>query len=431
MASKVNQGEAEFTLRDWNDEERMNFMYSPFPKDRAINPRHWDSKMNYWIEEIKRCCSFYRDICINCKILRGRFSMADGRVPHGLSVVLYQMEKQGLLANKGSLLRSLLGDSWLGWTFSLVQGSAKWLWSMASVNNPPPEDEEYVIYDSLNVLGMEIVKRHFEVAKCDITDHVVPWKVAKSYVHSKPDIGDDQLMLVLSHLKSKGQVELASNSKGEKLIKFASTFDTAVDKITEIDWNILRLKRTIAKLKIQTIEDKKELSRIHSDAVSCLRQANKTQAKRLIYQKKKLEKSFNVKQDTLLRLIDQLTTIQNASSNRMILDAITSSTKILNASLHDEGLSPELVNAVFDESIEAYEYAKEIDSATTQGIEQLGDDSGMQDLEEELSKLLSVDELKEKPKAVDSFNLPYVPDSSPQKLQETKKMKNKILAYAE
>ena len=43
----------------------------------------------------------------------------------------------------------------------------------------------------------------------------------------------------------------------------------------------------------------------------------------------------------------------------------------------------------------------------------------------------SIAELKEKPKAVDSFNLPYVPDSSPQKLQETKKMKNKILAYAE
>ena len=37
-----------------------------------------------------------------------------------------------------------------------------------------------------------------------------------------------------------------------------------------------------------------------------------------------------------------------------ILDAITSSTKILNASLHDEGLSPELVNAVFDESIEVF-----------------------------------------------------------------------------
>ena len=37
-----------------------------------------------------------------------------------------------------------------------------------------------------------------------------------------------------------------------------------------------------------------------------------------------------------------------------ILDAIASSTKILNASLHEEGLSPELVNAVFDESIEVF-----------------------------------------------------------------------------
>ena len=65
---------------------------------------------------------------------------------------------------------------------------------------------------------MEIVQRHLEVAKCDITDHVVPWKVAKSYVHSKPDIVDDELMLVLCHLKLKKQVELALDSKGGKVI---------------------------------------------------------------------------------------------------------------------------------------------------------------------------------------------------------------------
>ena len=60
------------------------------------------------------------------------------------------MEKQGFFADKESLLRTV-GDGWLGWTFSLLKGSAKWLWSMASANNRVPDEEEYVIYDSLNV----------------------------------------------------------------------------------------------------------------------------------------------------------------------------------------------------------------------------------------------------------------------------------------
>ena len=103
-----------FTLRDWNDEDRMNFMFSAFPKDRNINPRHWDSKMNYWIEEIKRCCLFYGDVCINCEKLRERFSRKD-RVPHGnleknidLAFKFYQLHAISSLAlySKESLFSS-------------------------------------------------------------------------------------------------------------------------------------------------------------------------------------------------------------------------------------------------------------------------------------------------------------------------------------
>ena len=73
---------AKFIPLDWNDDERMSFMFSAFPKDRNVNPKHWDSKMNYWLEEIKSSCHFYQDICISCEKLRERFRRCD-RVPQG------------------------------------------------------------------------------------------------------------------------------------------------------------------------------------------------------------------------------------------------------------------------------------------------------------------------------------------------------------
>ena len=76
----------------------------------------------------------------------------------GLAIVISQMERQGLLTNKENLLRSI-GDSWLGWTYSLAKGSANWLWSTVSRNNVKSEHEEYVVVTSLNVF---IIFFHFQ-----------------------------------------------------------------------------------------------------------------------------------------------------------------------------------------------------------------------------------------------------------------------------
>ena len=86
------------------------------------------------------------------------------------------------------------------------------------------------------VLGKEILKRHFDVAKFDKTDHVVPWKVVKHYcIQIKPDISDNELMLVLAHLKSKRQIELATNSHGEKVIKANLVFIMYLAKFVLVD----------------------------------------------------------------------------------------------------------------------------------------------------------------------------------------------------
>ena len=73
-----------FTLRDWEDNDRMNFMFNAFPNDRYTNPKHWESKMSYWTEQVKQCCRAYRDVCVNCDLLKDRFRR-NGRIPLGMS----------------------------------------------------------------------------------------------------------------------------------------------------------------------------------------------------------------------------------------------------------------------------------------------------------------------------------------------------------
>ena len=52
------------------DEARENFLYSPFPTEKSINPKHWDSKLNFWSKEIVESCKIQDEICVDCKRLQ-------------------------------------------------------------------------------------------------------------------------------------------------------------------------------------------------------------------------------------------------------------------------------------------------------------------------------------------------------------------------
>ena len=63
--------------------ERKNFMYNSFLGNKSVNPKHWDSKINFWTKEIIRCCRFYNDACITSEKLSERFSQNDVGKPKG------------------------------------------------------------------------------------------------------------------------------------------------------------------------------------------------------------------------------------------------------------------------------------------------------------------------------------------------------------
>jgi len=73
-----------YVLTESNN-DRINFLYSPFPKEKTLNPKHWDSKIQFWIDEILKSCRFYNEVCINLKKLQTIFQQPgnEKRIPKG------------------------------------------------------------------------------------------------------------------------------------------------------------------------------------------------------------------------------------------------------------------------------------------------------------------------------------------------------------
>ncbi|XP_065071717.1 charged multivesicular body protein 7-like [Rhopilema esculentum] len=413
-----------FTPRDWEDNDRMNFMFNAFPNDRNTNPKRWESKMSYWTEQIKQCCRAYRDVYVNLDLLNDRFRR-DGRVPLGLNTVMLQMEKDGIFVNKESLLRGL-EKSWLGWSYSLFKGSAQLVWTSLWKNNSADEKKEYILLENVEDLGQELLNKHYQNVKSDITDHVVPLNVVKNlYITSKSNVEDEDIMLIVAYLKRKKLADLSHNSQGEMVVKFAKNLSSTVAPVNENDWHIIRLKKAIAKLKIEASDIKTQISRLQSSAKLCLQDKDRSQARRIICQKKKLEKSYNLKQDTLLTLTDQLDTIRSTDSNKMILDAINSSSTILNASLEEENMKPEKIDGIFDKAHESSNLMREIDMSISGGLKQLEDDVDMEELENELADLLLEKDEETEGYSRAVLDLPKVPTHSPEPSSSVK-LKKKV-----
>lgn len=77
---------------DWDDDERMNFMFSDFNENRDVNTTDWDSKMDFWTALIIKVCRDRGSVCVSLQNLNKTFRRKD-RSPLGLTTVLQSMAR--------------------------------------------------------------------------------------------------------------------------------------------------------------------------------------------------------------------------------------------------------------------------------------------------------------------------------------------------
>jgi len=77
---------------DWEDDQRMNFLFSDFKENRDVNPSDWDSKMHFWSSLVVRTCRSRGAVSCSLEQLNAVFRR-NGTLPLGLGTVLQCMAR--------------------------------------------------------------------------------------------------------------------------------------------------------------------------------------------------------------------------------------------------------------------------------------------------------------------------------------------------
>lgn len=77
---------------EWDDDDRMNFLFSEFKENRDVNTKDWDSKMDFWTSLITQSCRDRGAVCVNLQELNKVFRRK-GTSPLGLGTVIQCMAR--------------------------------------------------------------------------------------------------------------------------------------------------------------------------------------------------------------------------------------------------------------------------------------------------------------------------------------------------
>ena len=105
---------------DWSDVERMNFLCSPLPENRADKPSKYDAQTEFWSSLVVSSCKDCSQVSVSGKQLEERFTRF-GRKPTCLPGIMKHACSRGILRSLSSFETSCR-ESWLEWGTSLAYG---------------------------------------------------------------------------------------------------------------------------------------------------------------------------------------------------------------------------------------------------------------------------------------------------------------------
>lgn len=77
---------------EWDDDERMEYMFSDFKENRDVNSTDWDSKMDFWTVLVVKNCRHRGTVCVSLQELNKTFKRKE-KSPLGLPTVIQSMAR--------------------------------------------------------------------------------------------------------------------------------------------------------------------------------------------------------------------------------------------------------------------------------------------------------------------------------------------------
>lgn len=381
---------------EWDDDERMNFLFSDFKENREVNTSDWDSKMDFWRTLVVRSCRDRGSVCVDLQELHRTFRRKD-RVPLGLNTVLHDMARCGQVQRESEFAANV-DCGWLSWGVGLLLVKPlKWTFSALLGSSRVPLQESFVLIELVKEKAAELLKvyRSSEYSTCSIVSFQELWALSS-------DVCADEstLCMALLQLQRDKQVTVALH-EGEKIVKFCQPTQERVSPVSDVDIGIYQLQRSEKLLGERVDKLNQEADRCKEEARINLREGKKSQALRCLRGRKRVEKRADnlfSQQESIRAILDR---ISQSQTDKMVVQAYQAGVAALSLSLKD--VTVERAETLVDQIQELCDTQDEVNQTLSSGVTSADED--MDELEEELKSLLD----ESKPDYVSQ--LPAVPTS--------------------
>ncbi|XP_013398495.1 charged multivesicular body protein 7 [Lingula anatina] len=369
------------------DDDRLNVLYSPF-REREVNPKSWDSKLKFWSNVLLQDFRNAGELTFDTKTLPHRFKRKQ-KIPSCLGTVLQELLRQGKIVSVTEFEASCQQVGWISWGVNYLVKKPIW-WTVGTVTgtNNLVKDGEYILVDLLKELCDKTIDKVQERAQHKATDYLLEWAELKTLCE---DIckDDKSLNLVLLQLVKDKKAQFMEPTSKQKLIKFIQKGGRSASPVSEIDLGVLRLRESEAHLKGEVERVAEDVKRCVRDAKYYLSKGLKNSAKNSLRRKKAIEASLTKKENALETVQALLQKIQDAESDKMIVEAYEAGMSALKVKRDKDGLTIGRVDDIMDLLQEEYEKDADISLALAQGPADPSLDISRSELEAELDAILA------------------------------------------
>ncbi|KAK2837589.1 hypothetical protein Q5P01_014801 [Channa striata] len=379
---------------EWDDDERMNFLFSDFKENRDVNTTDWDSKMDFWTALITKTCRDRGSVFVNLQDLSQTFRRKD-KSPLGLATVIQSMARCGKIQRESEFAANV-DCGWLSWGVGLLLVKPlKWTFSTLLGGNRVPLEESFVVIELVKEKAAELLRvyRSSEFASRTIVSF-------QELCALSCDVCADEstLCMALLQLQRDKQV-MVSLHEGEKIVKFCQPGQDRVCPVSDVDIGIYHLQRSEKLLGEQVDKLGLEADKCKEEARILLHEGKKSQALRCLRGRKRVEKRADnlfAKLESIRAILER---IAQSQTDKMVMQAYQAGVSALRLSLKD--VTVERAENLVDQIQELCDTQDEVNQTISSGVTSTDED--MDELEEELKCLLE----ESKPDSISG--LPEVP----------------------
>nr|XP_061804729.1 charged multivesicular body protein 7 [Nerophis lumbriciformis] len=362
---------------EWDDDERMNFLFSDFKDNREVNTMDWDSKMNFWTALVLKNCRDRRTVCVNLEELNKTFRRKE-KTPLGLATVIRSMSRCGKLQRESEFAANV-DCGWLSWGVGvLLVKPLKWTFSSLLGGSRVALEESFVVIELVKEKAAEVLKlyRSSEFASRSLMSFQELCTLTSSVCAD-----ESTLCMALLQLQRDKQVAVSLN-EGEKIVKFCQPGQARVSTVSDVDIGIYQLQQSEKLLEERLEKLGLEADKCREEARALLREGKKVQALRCLRGRKRVEKRADNLSGQLESIRGILDRIAQSQTDKMVLQAYQAGMTSLRHSFKD--VTVEGAESLLDQIQELCDEQDEISQTISGGMSNADDN----ELEEELKSLL-------------------------------------------